>query len=102
MRVISKDEAFRLYPMKDAVEATEAAFVAYSRGGCETPLRTCLQVGDHGSTLFMPASTGESVGVKIVSVRGEIEHAACRRFLLFIAMWTHRQGLFLACSTELR
>lgn len=71
MRVISKDEAFQLYPMKDAVEATEAAFLAYSRGGCETPLRTCLQVGDHGSTLFMPASTGDSVGVKIVSVRGK-------------------------------
>lgn len=70
MRIISKDEVFKLYPMKDAVEATEAAFVTYSQGKCKTPLRTCLQVGDNGSTLFMPASTMDSVGVKIVSVRG--------------------------------
>lgn len=69
LRVVSKDEVFRLYSMKDAVDAIETAFKIYSQGSCETPLRTCLQVGSEGSTLFMPASTGSAVGVKIVSVR---------------------------------
>lgn len=71
MLLVTGAQINQIYTMADAVAATERAFILYSQRKCDTPLRVCLQVGTHGSTLFMPASTDDKAGVKVVSVRTE-------------------------------
>lgn len=57
--------------MKDSIEAVKQAFMLYSDGKSEVPLRTNVQVPEHnGTLLFMPAYVGEmnTASLKIVNI----------------------------------
>jgi len=61
----------RVFSMKEAIEAVKQAFVMYSEGECDVPLRVNINVPKfEGQTLYMPAYVDRinSGGVKIISV----------------------------------
>ncbi|HMM22157.1 MAG TPA: ornithine cyclodeaminase family protein [Selenomonadales bacterium] len=71
MLLLSKKEMQSVFSMKDAVQAAKEAFVVYSAGKANIPLRINLDVAKHhGQTLFMPGYIEEinCSGLKVVSV----------------------------------
>jgi len=72
MLLISGDMIRKVYTMKEAIEATKKAFMLFSEGLTDVPLRTHLAVEEHnGRVLFMPAYVKgdfDAVGMKVVSV----------------------------------
>ncbi|NLW21692.1 MAG: ornithine cyclodeaminase family protein [Tissierellia bacterium] len=56
MLLLNKEDIKKIFTMKDAIESVKEAFVIYSEGRCDNPLRTNINVEKHnGSLLFMPA-----------------------------------------------
>jgi len=73
MLILSKEEIQHALPMKQAIEATKAAYVALSSGKAVVPQRIHLLIPQHeGMSLFMPAylqyDSQEALAVKTVSV----------------------------------
>jgi alanine dehydrogenase len=71
MRILTAQDVRSSLPMPIAIERMKEAFVQYSSGKAEVPLRSRIDVkSHHGTTLFMPALLHESedMAVKIVSV----------------------------------
>ena len=72
MLILSASDLKRALPMAEAIEAAEAAYSVYCRGGSTTPLRTPVSA-ERGTTLIMPAHVGDAgvTGIKVVSVYPE-------------------------------
>ncbi|HEY8717584.1 ornithine cyclodeaminase family protein [Pengzhenrongella sp.] len=71
MLLLSASDVRALVTMPQAVDASKEALRLHSRGRCDVPLRTALDVPTHdGRTLVMPAHVPDldTVGIKIVSV----------------------------------
>lgn len=73
MILLNAQDVQHCLPMDQAITAVKSAYVAYSSGLADAPLRSRLTVGPHEATcLFMPAyvqdPAGEALGVKIVSL----------------------------------
>ena len=71
MLLLTKEDIRAVFSMTDAIEADKKAFMIYSSGGSEVPLRTNINIPKYaGQALFMPGYVEEldSAGVKIVSV----------------------------------
>jgi ornithine cyclodeaminase len=55
--------------MRAAIDSQKKAFLALAGGHAEAPLRTSAAMAEpHAVSLFMPARSGENLGIKIVSV----------------------------------
>ncbi|MCX7614650.1 MAG: ornithine cyclodeaminase family protein [Clostridiales bacterium] len=71
MVVLKQEDIKSVFSMKDAVEADKDAFLLYSLGKSNVPLRVNLNVPEcEGQSLYMPgyAADAKALGVKIVSV----------------------------------
>lgn len=71
MLLLSKKEMQSVFSMKDAIQAAKEAFVIYSTGKANIPLRINLDIAKHhGQTLFMPGYIEDlnCSGLKVVSV----------------------------------
>ncbi|HET7012034.1 MAG TPA: hypothetical protein VFI11_14760, partial [Anaerolineales bacterium] len=71
LRILTADDVRRSLPMAAAVVAMKQAYLQFSNGEAEVPLRSRLEVASHdGVTLIMPSylRRTEDLAVKIVSV----------------------------------
>jgi ornithine cyclodeaminase/alanine dehydrogenase-like protein (mu-crystallin family) len=71
LRVLTADEVRRSLPMAKAIASMKEAFVQFSTGQADVPLRSRLEVAAHdGVTLVMPSYLRQTndMAVKIVSV----------------------------------
>ncbi len=71
MLLLDRNDIKSVFTMKDAIEASKLAFLIFSSGKCEIPLRTNIEVSKHdGVSLFMPGYVEDlnALGIKIVSV----------------------------------
>ena len=71
MLLLSRADIKSVFSMNDSIEAVKKAFMLYSDGKSEVPLRTNIQVPEHnGTLLFMPAYVGEldTASLKIVNI----------------------------------
>jgi ornithine cyclodeaminase len=72
MLLLTAQEVRQALPMRAAIDAVKAAYVALSGGQAEVPLRLSLPVKPYeGASLFMPAfvaGENEALTVKVVSV----------------------------------
>lgn len=71
MILLNAKDIRELLSMTEAVAAAKQALTLHSKGRCEVPLRTNIEVAAQGgASLFMPAYVPdlETIGVKIVSV----------------------------------
>lgn len=71
MLLLNREDIKSVFSMKDSIEAVKKAFMLYSEGKSEVPLRTNIQVPEHnGTLLFMPAYVGEldTASLKIVNI----------------------------------
>jgi alanine dehydrogenase len=71
LRILNADDVRRALPMAAAIAAVKDAFVQFSQGDAEVPLRSRLEVAAHaGVTLVMPSylRRTDDLAVKIVSV----------------------------------
>ncbi len=60
MLLISQDDIEKVYNINDAIDSDRKAFILFSQGKTEVPLRTNVQVKKHnGVLLFMPAYAEE-------------------------------------------
>jgi ornithine cyclodeaminase/alanine dehydrogenase-like protein (mu-crystallin family) len=74
IRILTAQDVRAALPMPIAVERMKQAFIQYSAGKADVPLRSRIDVKSHqGTTLFMPAllHATEDLAVKIVSVYPE-------------------------------
>lgn len=56
MLLLSKKDIKEIFTMKEAIKAVKQAFILFSQGKCEVPLRTQIQAkSKNGVFLFMPA-----------------------------------------------
>jgi alanine dehydrogenase len=71
IKILSRDEVAQAVSMAEAIETVKRAFIQFSAGKAEMPLRTHVPVKNQKAvTLIMPAYLAESgaLGAKIVSV----------------------------------
>jgi len=71
IKILSRDEVAQAVSMAEAIETVKRAFIQFSTGKAEMPLRTQIPVKKQKAVaLFMPAYLAESgaLGAKIVSV----------------------------------
>ena len=72
MLMLSREDIFKVFTMRDAIEADKKAFRLHSEGKCDVPLRSHVDSPEgKGQCLFMPAYAGGDIkqaGIKIVSV----------------------------------
>lgn len=71
LKILTRDEVAKAVNMAEAIETIKKAFIQFSSGKAEMPLRTQVPVEKQkGVTLFMPAYLADSdaMGAKIVSV----------------------------------
>ncbi len=71
MLLLNRADIHRVFTMKDSIEAVKQAFMLYSEGKSEVPLRTNIQAPKHnGTLLFMPAYVEEmdAASLKIVNI----------------------------------
>lgn len=71
MLLLNREDIKKVFTMKDSIEAVKQAFILYSAGKSEVPLRTNIQVPKHnGTLLFMPAFVDEmdTASLKIVNI----------------------------------
>lgn len=71
MILLTEKDIRGLMSMREAIAAAKEALTLHAAGGCDVPLRTNLDVAQHGGqALFMPAHVPQidAVGIKIVSV----------------------------------
>lgn len=71
MLLLNRDDIKKVFTMKDSIEAVKKAFMLYSEGKSEVPLRTNIQVPkNNGTLLFMPAFVDEldTSSLKIVNI----------------------------------
>lgn len=71
MLLLNKEDITRVFSMKDAVETVKDAFILYSEGKTENPLRTNIGVTKHeGTLLFMPAYAEDTdfASLKIINI----------------------------------
>ncbi len=71
IKILSRDEVAQAVSMAEAIETVKRAFIQFSAGKAEMPLRTQIPVKKQNAvTLIMPAYLAESgaLGAKIVSV----------------------------------
>ena len=71
LKILSNDEIKKAVKMGDAIDIIRNAFIQFSQGKSEVPLRTLIPVGERNArTLFMPAYLKESraLGIKILSI----------------------------------
>lgn len=56
MLLLNRKDIQSVFTMKESIEAVKKAFMLYSQGKSEVPLRTNIQASKHnGTLLFMPA-----------------------------------------------
>lgn len=67
MLVLNGSDVLKSASMQEMVAAVEEAYRIYEENGYQMPLRTHFTIRNH-SVLFMPCSTNEAAGAKIVSV----------------------------------
>jgi ornithine cyclodeaminase len=68
--IVSDDDVARLVSMKEVIEVNKEAFKALVTGKASVPDRIVLPVPQYdGFTLFKPATFGNSLGVKCISIR---------------------------------
>ena len=71
MLLLNRADIHSVFTMKDSIEAVKQAFMLYSQGKSEVPLRTNIQAPKHnGTLLFMPAYVEEmdAASLKIVNI----------------------------------
>ncbi|MCK4647043.1 MAG: hypothetical protein KAU46_12385, partial [Candidatus Aminicenantes bacterium] len=71
IKILSRDEVAQAVSMAEAIETVKKAFIQFSAGKAEMPLRTQIPVKKQNAVaLIMPAYLAESgaLGAKIVSV----------------------------------
>lgn len=71
LKILSQKDVAQAVNMAEAIETVKNAFIQFSAGKTDVPLRTQIKVKKRrGTVLFMPAYLieGEASGVKIVSV----------------------------------
>lgn len=71
MLLLNKESIKKVFTMKDSIESVKKAFMMFSQGKSEVPLRTNIQVPKHnGTLLFMPAFANEldCASLKIVNI----------------------------------
>jgi ornithine cyclodeaminase len=70
LHVLSAADVVAALPMAEAIGGMKYAFAQLSTGRADAPLRTHLDVKDHGATLVMPAFLSDSgdMAIKVVSV----------------------------------
>lgn len=78
MIVLTKKEMQTVFTMEEAIQADKEALCLFSQGKSTVPLRTNIDVPEHGGqSLYMPAyvaGENQALGVKIVSIYpGNIE-----------------------------
>jgi ornithine cyclodeaminase len=71
--ILGAEEVEIALPMGQTIEAMKSAYAALSQGNADVPLRTQLNIGNHGGTsLFMPSyvhdDDGDMLALKTVSV----------------------------------
>lgn len=71
MLILTREDIFKVFSMRDAIEADKKAFILHSEGKAVVPLRINIDNEDKtGQIMFMPAYVGGSLnaaGVKMVS-----------------------------------
>lgn len=69
LRVIDGDTVRSLYPAADALPAMERALTSYSDGSAyQHPRITVQPPGEGGMVLLMPAASGDTLGLKLLSM----------------------------------
>jgi len=79
LKILSNTDIREAVKMEDAIEIIRNAFIQFSQGKIEFPLRTQIPVDEHHArTLFMPAYLKESraLGIKIISIFPDNRKAA--------------------------
>ncbi|WP_419026478.1 ornithine cyclodeaminase family protein [Emergencia sp.] len=71
MRLLNKEDIVKVFSMQDAVESVKEAFLLYSQGKTENPLRTKIPAEKYGGNLlFMPTYAEETgyASLKIINI----------------------------------
>lgn len=71
MRLLNKEDIVKVFSMQDAVKSVKEAFLLYSQGKTENPLRTKIPAEKYGGNLlFMPTYAEETgyASLKIINI----------------------------------
>lgn len=71
MQLLNREDINKVYSMKDAVESVKQAFMLYSQGKAENPLRTNIHAAKYeGNLLFMPTYAEDTgcASLKIINI----------------------------------
>src|SRR5687768_15364243 len=68
--LLNEHDVRKLLPMSDLIAAMEGALAAFSTGRVRQPVRSIVDLGDHGFLGVMPAAleTPAAAGAKLVTV----------------------------------
>lgn len=95
IRILSAEDVRRALPMKEAVETMKNAFSVLSAGHAAMPVRSHLEVPEHGGTaLFMPSFVEAfgNIGVKVVNVFENNPEAGLPRIQALVCLFDGRTG----------